>query len=157
MKLDTTDIEILRSLQKNSNRTVKSLAEELNRSTTPVFERIKKLEREGYIDGYSARLNPKRLGLKQTVFVGITLQGHTRSFLEKFVKQVNEFPEVVECHRISGNYDYLLKLLVEDIESYENFIITKLTLIPYLGNVQSLITLSTGKQINEIDLSHLEK
>ena len=155
MKLDGTDIEILRLLQQNSNRTVKGLAEELNRSTTPVFERIKKLEREGYIDGYSARLNPKKLGLKQTVFVAITLQGHTRSYLEKFVKQVNEFPEVVECHRISGTFDYLLKLLVEDIDAYENFIITKLTLIPYLGNVQSLITLSTGKEINEIDLSHL--
>ena len=156
MKLDTVDIRILKSLQKNSNRTVKSLSEELNLSTTPVFERIKKLEREGYIEGYSARLNPKKLGLKQTVFVAITLQGHTRSFLEKFVKQVNDFPEVVACHRVSGTFDYLLKLLVEDIESYENFIITKLTLIPYLGYVQSLITLSTGKESNEIDLSHLE-
>ena len=156
MKLDATDIEILRLLQQNSNRTIKGLAEALNKSTTPVFERIKKLEREGYINGYSARLNPKKLGLKQTVFVAITLQGHTRSYLEKFVKQVNEFPEVVECHRVSGTFDYLLKLLVEDIDAYENFIITKLTLIPYLGNVQSLITLSTGKEINEIDLSHLK-
>lgn len=157
MKLDTTDIALLKALQKDSNRTVKSLASELDRSTTPVFERIKKLEREGYIQGYSARLNPKKLGLKQTVFVAITLQGHTRSFLEKFVKQVNEFPEVIECHRISGTFDYLLKLIVEDIEAYETFIITKLTLLPYLGNVQSLITLSTGKEIYEIDLSHLEK
>ena len=156
MKLDRTDIRILRALQKNSNRTVKSLAEEMNLSTTPVFERIKKLEREGYIEGYQARLNPKKLGLKQTVFVAITLQGHTRSFLEKFVKQVNDFPEVVACHRVSGTFDYLLKLMVEDIESYEKFIISKLTLIPYLGNVQSLITLSTGKESNEIDLSHLE-
>lgn len=155
MKLDATDIAILKALQKDSNRTVKSLAKDLDRSTTPVFERIKKLEREGYIKGYSARLNPKKLGLKQTVFVAITLQGHTRSYLEKFVKQVNEFPEVVECHRVSGTFDYLLKLIVEDIEAYETFIITKLTLLPYLGNVQSLITLSTGKEINEIDLSHL--
>ena len=157
MKLDEVDIQILNSLQKNSNRTVKSLSEKLNLSTTPVFERIKKLEREGYIEGYSAILNPKKLGLKQTVFVAITLQGHTRSFLEKFVKQVNEFPEVVACHRVSGTFDYLLKLLVEDVESYENFIMTKLTLIPYLGNVQSLITLSTAKESNEIDLSHLQK
>jgi len=156
MKLDQTDIQILNALQTNSNRTVKSLSEELNLSTTPIFERIKKLEREGYIVGYAARLNPKKLGLKQTVFVAITLQGHTRSYLEKFVKQVNDFPEVVACHRVSGTFDYLLKLLVEDIESYEQFIITKLTLIPYLGNVQSLITLSTGKESTKIDLSHLE-
>jgi DNA-binding Lrp family transcriptional regulator len=157
MKLDATDIAILKALQKDSNRTVKSLANELERSTTPVFQRIKKLEREGYIEGYSARLNQKKLGLKQTVFVAITLQGHTRSYLEKFVNQVNEFPEVIECHRISGTFDYLLKLIVEDIEAYETFIITKLTLLPYLGNVQSLITLSTGKEIYEIDLGHLEK
>ncbi|MDT0555846.1 Lrp/AsnC family transcriptional regulator [Patiriisocius hiemis] len=156
MKLDSIDISILKSLQSNSNRTVKSLSQELGLSTTPVFERIKKLEREGYIEGYSARLNPRKLGLKQTVFVAITLQGHTRSYLEKFVRQVNEFPEVVACHRISGTFDYLLKLLVKDVESYEQFIITKLTLIPYLGNVQSMITLSTGKESNEIDLSHLE-
>lgn len=155
MKLDITDVAILKALQKDSNRTVKSLAEDLKRSTTPVFERIKKLEREGYIKGYSARLNQKKLGLKQTVFVAITLQGHTRTYLEKFVKKVNDFPEVVECHRVSGTFDYLLKLIVEDIEAYETFIITKLTLLPYLGNVQSLITLSTGKEINEIDLSHL--
>ena len=83
------------------------------------------------------------------------MQGHTRTYLEKFVKKVNDFPEVVECHRVSGTFDYLLKLIVEDIEAYETFIITKLTLLPYLGNVQSLITLSTGKEINEIDLSHL--
>ena len=96
-----------------------------------------------------------KLGLKQIVFVGITLQGHTRSYLEKFVKEIQSFPEVTECHRVSGNFDYLLKLVVADIESYEKFIITKLTLMPYLGNVQSLITLSTAKETNEIDLEKL--
>jgi DNA-binding Lrp family transcriptional regulator len=102
-----------------------------------------------------AVLNQNKIGLKQIVFIGITLQGHTRSYLEKFVKEINDFPEVVECHRVSGNFDYLLKLVVKDIEAYEKFIITKLTLIPYLGSVQSLITLSTNKQTNELDLSHL--
>ena len=142
-------------LQQNSNRTTKSIAEELKMTTTPVFERIKKLEKQGYIEKYVAVLNHKKLGLKQTVFIGITLQGHTRSYLEKFVKQINNFPEVIECHRVSGSFDYLLKLIVEDIEAYETFIISKLTLLPYLGNVQSLITLSTGKETNELDLSRV--
>ena len=155
MKLDHTDIQLLHQLQKDSNQTVKSLAEQLGKSTTPIFERIKKLEKEGYIDGYAARLNPKILGLKQTIFVAITLQGHTRSYLEKFVKEINNFPEVVECHRVSGTFDYLLKLVMPDIEAYEQFIITKLTLIPYLGNVQSLIALSTSKETHEMDLSFL--
>ena len=124
-------------------------------TTSPVFERIKKLEREGFIKKYVAVLDHKKIGLKLTVFIGITLQGHTRSYLEKFVKEINNFPEIVECHRVSGNFDYLLKLVVEDIEAYEHFIISKLTLLPYLGNVQSLITLSTGKEINEIDISRV--
>jgi Lrp/AsnC family leucine-responsive transcriptional regulator len=92
----------LKHYKKDSNRTVKSLAEDLKRSTTPIFERKKKLEREAAIKGYSARLNPKKLGLKQTVFVAITLQGHTRTYLEKFVRKATDFPEVVKCHRISG-------------------------------------------------------
>jgi DNA-binding Lrp family transcriptional regulator len=151
--LDKIDSKILAILQKNSNRTTKSIANELGMTTSPIFERIKKLEKEGYIEKYVAVLNNKKIGLKLTVFIGITLQGHTRSYLEKFVKEINNFPEVVECHRVSGNFDYLLKLVVADIEAYETFIISKLTLLPYLGNVQSLITLSTGKETNEIDLS----
>ena len=153
--LDKIDTQILTLLQKDSNRTTKSIAEHLGMTTSPVFERIKKLEKEGYIKKYVAVLNHKRIGLKLTVFIGITLQGHTRSYLEKFVKEINLFPEVVECHRVSGNFDYLLKLVVEDIEAYEHFIISKLTLLPYLGNVQSLITLSTGKETNEVDLSRV--
>ncbi len=153
--LDKIDTQILAILQKNSNRTTKSIANELGMSTSPIFERIKKLENEGYIEKYVAILNNKKIGLKLTVFIGITLQGHTRSFLEKFVREINNFPEVVECHRVSGNFDYLLKLVVEDIEAYETFIISKLTLLPYLGNVQSLITLSTGKETNAIDLSRV--
>jgi len=153
--LDNIDTQILAILQKNSNRTTKSIANELGMTTSPIFERIKKLEKEGYIKKYVAILNNKKIGLKQTVFIGITLQGHTRSYLEKFVKEINNFPEIIECHRVSGNFDYLLKLVVEDIEAYERFIISKLTLLPYLGNVQSLITLSTGKETNEIDLSSI--
>ncbi|WP_299128283.1 Lrp/AsnC family transcriptional regulator [uncultured Winogradskyella sp.] len=153
--LDKIDTQILSILQKDSNRTTKSIAEELGMTTSPVFERIKKLEKEGYIKKYVAVLDNKKIGLKLTVFIGITLQGHTRSYLEKFVTEINNFPEIVECHRVSGNFDYLLKLVVEDIEAYETFIISKLTLLPYLGNVQSLITLSTGKETNEIDLSRV--
>jgi len=153
--LDDIDIKILSILQNDSNRTTKSIAVELGMTTSPVFERIKKLEKQDYIKKYVAVLNSKKIGLKQTVFMGITLQGHTRSYLEKFVTQINSFPEVIECHRVSGNFDYLLKLVVEDIEAYETFIISKLTLLPYLGNVQSLITLSTAKETNAVDLSRV--
>ena len=156
MRLDATDLHLLKLLQKDSNQTVKKLAAALGKSTTPVFERIKKLEKEGLIEGYNARINAKKIGLKQTVFIAISLQGHTRSYLEKFVKEINDFPEVIECHRVSGNFDYLLKLVVQDIEAYEKFIVTKLTLLPYLGNVQSHIALSTSKETNQLDLSFLQ-
>ncbi|ANH60041.1 MULTISPECIES: Lrp/AsnC family transcriptional regulator [Dokdonia] len=155
MRLDATDQQLLILLQEDSNQTVKALAEKLGKSTTPIFERIKKLEKEGLIDGYSARINAKKVGLKQTVFIAISLQGHTRSYLEKFVNEINGFPEVIECHRVSGGFDYLLKLVVEDIEAYERFIITKLTLLPYIGNLQSHIVLSSSKETNRLDLSSL--
>ena len=156
MKLDAIDQKLLMLLQQDSNQTVKALAQQLGKSTTPIFERIKKLEKEGIIEGYTARINAKKIGLKQIVFIAISLQGHTRSYLEKFVKEINNFPEVIECHRVSGNFDYLLKLVVQDIESYETFIVTKLTLLPYIGNVQSHIALSTSKQTQELDLSFLK-
>ena len=105
--LDKIDTQILEILQKDSDQTTKRIAEQLSMTTSPVFERIKKLEKEGYIKKYVAVLDNKKIGLKLTVFIGITLQGHTRSYLEKFVKEINNFPEIVECHRVSGNFDYL--------------------------------------------------
>ena len=154
-KLNTTDIKILRLLQENSNRTIKNIADILGMTTTPVFERIKKLEKNGFIKKYAAILDSKKLGLKLTVFVGITIKRHTRSYLEKFVTTIQGFPEVVECHRVSGNFDYLLKLVVIDIEDYEQFILTKLAIISDLSNVQSYVALSQSKSTNEVNLNHL--
>lgn len=155
-KLDQIDLKILSLLQEDSNRTNKSIAEELGMTTTPIFERIKRLEDKGIIDKYVAVLNKKKLGLRRTIFIGITLKGHTRDYLERFVKIVDDFDEVIECHRVSGNYDYLLKIVVADVEAYENFILTKLTLISDLGSVQSLIVLSTSKENEGLDLSKVK-
>lgn len=149
-KLDSTDAKILNLLQQDSNRTHKRIAEELGMTTTPIFERIKRLQREGYINKYMAIINKRRLGYKQTIFVGITLKGHTREYLDRFVKIVDDFEEVLECHRVSGSYDYLLKVVVKDIEAYETFILTKLTLVSDLGNVQSMIVMSTSKEENAV-------
>ena len=149
---DKTDLKILNILQKDSSRTHKSIAEELGMTTTPIFERTRRLQREGYIDKYMAILNKRKLGYKQTVFIGITLKGHTRDYLDRFIKIIAGFTEVLECHRISGNYDYLLKVVVKDVEAYENFILTKLTMVSDLGNVQSMIVLSTSKENTAINL-----
>lgn len=148
--IDKTDAKILNLLQQDSNQTHKRIAETLGMTTTPIFERIKRLQREGYIDKYMAIVNKRRLGYKQTIYVGVTLKGHTREYLDRFVKIVDDFEEVLECHRVSGSYDYLLKVVAKDIEAYETFILTKLTLISDLGNVQSMIVLSTSKEDNAV-------
>lgn len=154
-KLDKTDIKILKLLQENSNRTIRNIADSLGMTTTPIFDRIKKLEKRGIIDKYAAILNSKLVGLKLTVFVGITLKGHTRSYLEKFVKTIEGFHEVVECHRVSGNFDYLLKLILVDIEDYEQFLLSKLAIIADISNIQSYVALSQSKSTTEVNLEHL--
>jgi len=154
-KLDNTDIKILELLQENSKITAKTIGENLNLSQTPIFERIKKLEKEGYIKNYMAVLSEWKLGLKQTVFIGITLKGHTRSYLEKFLSKVNNFPEVLECYQVTGNFDFILKVIVKDIDAYQTFVETKLSLIAELNNVHTYIATKNGKQSNKVDLSFL--
>ncbi len=154
-RLDKIDLKILDILQTDCRITTKKLAERLNLSTTPVFERIKKLEKEGYIDKYVALLNERKIGLKQTIFIGVKLKGHTRSYLQNFLKQVNSFEEVAECYQVSGNFDFLLKIVLADIDAYEIFVQTKLSLISELGNVHSYIAIKKGKCTTKLDLSSL--
>jgi len=156
-KLDTIDAQILAALQDDGRITIKSLSDKLNLSPTPIFERIKKLEKGGFIKRYSALLNERKLGLKQVVFISLTLKEHSRSYLEKFEKEIQIFPEVMECYRITGNFDFLVKVLVEDIETYEKFILTKLSLLKNLGNVQSHIALSEAKNTTKIEYEILKK
>ena len=155
-RLDKTDIKILEILQNDCRITTKKLAEKLNLSPTPVFERIKKLEKEGYIDKYVALLNERKIGLKQTIFIGVKLKGHTRSYLQNFQNQVNSFTEVTECYQVSGNFDFLLKIVLADIDAYETFVQTKLSLISELGNVHSYIAIKNSKNTTNLDLSFLE-
>jgi DNA-binding Lrp family transcriptional regulator len=156
-KLDIIDAQILKELQEDGRVTIKSLSDKLNLSSTPIFERIKKLEKGGFIKGYTTLLNVRKLGLKQIVFISLTLKEHSRSYLEKFEKEIQTFPEVMECYRVTGNFDFLVKVLVNDIEAYENFILTKLSLLKNLGNVQSHIALSEAKSTTKIGFEVLKK
>lgn len=154
-KLDAIDIKILDLLQDDGRVTIKKISEVLNLSTTPVFERIKKLEKGGYIKNYATLLNHRKLDLKQVVFIELTLKEHSRSYIEKFANEIKLFPEVLECYRVTGSFDFLIKILVKDIESYENFILTKLSLLSNLGNVQSHIALSEAKNTTKINLKSI--
>ena len=142
---DVYDIAILREVQQNAKVTVKELSEKVNLSPTPVFERLKKLEKEGYITGYHARLNPKLLGFNLTVMCYVSLRYHQKDLIEIFMREVVRFPEVRECFHISGMYDFLLRVMISDMDAYQHFVSHKLASMENIGNVQSAFVMSEIK------------
>ena len=145
MDLDNTDRRILDYLQQDSSITVKALAEKLCLTATPVHERIKRLERDGIISKYVALLDQKKVGKNLIVFISISLKNHSRSYLEKFVAEVEAYPEINECYHIAGNFDYLLKAQLKDMEAYTQFILSKLSVNNNIDQVQSSFVLSKNK------------
>lgn len=120
--LDSTDIQILNSLQKNAKLTIKEVAEALSLTTSPVFERIKRLEKDGIIEDYVALLNPEKIGKGQVVFCNIHMENYTNENIEKFENIIREMPEVLECYHLAGTVDYQLKVYVSDIKEYDIFL-----------------------------------
>jgi DNA-binding Lrp family transcriptional regulator len=151
--LDKTDIRILDILQKDSKTTIKEIAHRLNLSTTPIFERIKRMETQGIISQYVAIVDPKKLGIKLTAFIEISIIDHSMQAIDAFVEAIQIYPEVIECHHVTGDSDFLITILTEDIESYNNFITKKLSKAPNVGKVRSSFSLSTKKKTTAIKLS----
>jgi Lrp/AsnC family leucine-responsive transcriptional regulator len=145
MDLDSIDHKLLHELQRDSKQTNKELAEKLNLSVTAVFERIRKLERNGVVKGYMARVDPRKLDLPLTVFCHIKLAGHSKEYLTKFERQVVGLEEVLECFHVSGAYDYLIRIAVRDMEHFRNFMVTKLTTLEHIGSTQSSFTIQVLK------------
>ncbi len=119
MKLDRIDIKILYELQKNGRMTNVELAETVNLSPSPCLMRVKKLQSEGFIDGYSAQINLSKLGQMLTVFTEITLKNHRQSDFSRFLAAIEKVDSLVECHLVSGGYDYLLKFITRSIGEYQ--------------------------------------
>ncbi len=136
-KLDATDLAILRCLQSDARLTTKQLAARVNLSTTPVFERLKRLERDGFIRGYVAILDAEKLDLGFTVFCSVKLKQMTRGDADHFVSYVRKIPQVTECYNISGEFDYLLKILAPSMKAYNEFIINVLGANDSIGSIQS--------------------
>ncbi|MBQ8969401.1 MAG: Lrp/AsnC family transcriptional regulator [Bacteroidaceae bacterium] len=145
-RLDHTDLNILRALQKNARLTTKELAAEVNLSTTPVFERWKRLERGGYIQRYIAVLDAQKLNLGFVVFVNVKLRRMNHDIALDFVQRIREVTEVTECYNISGNFDYLLKIHAPDMHAYQEFILNKLGTIESVGSIESTFVMDTIKQ-----------
>lgn len=149
--LDSTDLQILRLLQKNSNLTTKELAAIVHLSPTPVFERWKRLERDGYIKKYVAVLDPERLDRGMMVFCSVKLKVLNTSVAEDFSDAIRSMPEVAECYNISGAFDYLLKIFISDMKSYQEFIMNKLGVLDSLDHLQSVFVMDTTKENSGID------
>jgi DNA-binding Lrp family transcriptional regulator len=153
--LDDIDKLILESLQKNSRITTKELSYDLGLSQTPIYERIKRLERDGFIQNYVAILNQEKLGKKLLAYCSVQLKEHAKPFLKQFEAEVVKFPEVVECYYIAGNFDYLLRVLVRDISEYQNFMVNKLAALENIQNAQSMFVMTPVKYSTAIPIENL--
>jgi len=152
MKIDELDKRILKHLQENSKKTNKEIANDLKLSVTAIYERIKKLERDGIISKYVALLNPESVGKGFMVLCQIKLIQHKKEILTKFEKDITSLPEVIECLHVSGDYDYILKVLVKDMDEYREFMVAKLTSLDHIGSTKSVFTINKVKQSTVINL-----
>jgi len=150
--LDATDLQILRTLQKNAKLTTKELAEAVHLTPTPVFERQKRLERQGYIKKYVAVLDPDKLDQGLQVFCKVKLKQINHEIADAFVRRINRIPEVTECYNTSGNYDYLLKVRAADMKQYQTFVLNKLGEIEMLASIESTFVMSEVKQTYGINI-----
>jgi len=152
MILDGTDRKLLLLLQQDSRQTTKQLSLKLNLSVTAVYERVKKLEREGIISRYVALVDRTKVNRGFVVFCHLKLLQHTKEYLTKFEQEVVLLDEVLECYHVSGDYDYILKIYVADMEAYREFMVTKLTTLQHIGSTHSTFMIGEVKNTNVITL-----
>ncbi|HPD95171.1 MAG: Lrp/AsnC family transcriptional regulator [Bacteroidales bacterium] len=150
--IDEIDRKLLNILQENSRVTIRELSERLHLSTTPIHERIKKLERNGIIKNYITLLNPSVLGKKLTVFISVSLSSHTKDDVDEFEHQVNKMPEVMECYYVSGTWDFLLKVQCNDMEDYHNFVIHSFSILKNITQFYSSFVMSESKVSHKYEL-----
>lgn len=152
MVLDSVDLQILRALQENARLTTKELAARVNLSTTPVFERLKRLEKGGFIRKYVAVLDAEKLGRGFTVFCSVKLKQMNRGVAQNFISVIKDIPQVAECYNVSGEYDYLLKIQAPDMKYYNEFIINVLGTIDSIGSILSSFVMDEIKNTHAIYL-----
>lgn len=146
LALDKTDIAILRLLQQNARMTVKEIADKVHLSTTPVHERIKWLEQSGVIKQYAALIDQAKVKKGLMVIVYVSLKAHSKTAGTKFIKQIHELDEVIECYNISGEFDFMLKVVAENMDDYYHFHVNKLSQGENIGNVQSVFVMGVLKE-----------
>lgn len=145
VNLDETDKKILILLQQNSKANIKEIALKIGLTQTPTYERIKRLEKTGVIKNYIVVLDKEKLGYTIEVFCQVTLLVHSKDMITRFENAINKIDEVMECFHVAGNYDYLLKVIVKDMNSYQTFLKNKLSVLDSVANVQSTFVMSATK------------
>ncbi len=148
--LDAKDLAILRLLQENARITVKEISETIHLSTTPVHERIKRMEESGVIKQYATLLNYSKVKKGLMVICYVSLKQHSKNAGDKFIKTINDLEEVIECYNISGEFDFMLKVVSEDMNAYYDFHVNKLSQIENMGNVQSIFVMGIIKQTHRV-------
>jgi Lrp/AsnC family transcriptional regulator, leucine-responsive regulatory protein len=150
--LDEIDIQILNYLQEDGKLSIRELARKVNLSTTPVHERLRRLESSGIIDHYAAVINTSRLNQFIIFYVNIILKEHSTRLGGLFVEKITSFPEVVEFYTIGGEHDFMIKVMVPDMAAYRRFFVGKLGEVPNIARLQSVIVLDTIKRDGKIPL-----
>ena len=150
--LDTIDKKLINLLQQDSKQTTKQLSLQLNLSVTAVYERVKKLENQKVIEKYVAIVNKDKIEKSFLVFCHIKLIQHSKEYLNTFEYEVLKLEEVSECFHVSGDYDYILKIYVKDMDAYRSFVVTKLTAIKHIGSTHSTFAIEQVKNTTAIQL-----
>ena len=145
MKIDNIDRKILRMLQENSKITNAYLSKQIGLSPAPTLERVRKLEKKGIISGYHAQLNLSEIGLGVSTFVLVSLKEHNKKNINIFLDKINKVKNVIECHHITGTGDFILKVVSENIASYQKLMLDKVSEIEATDSLQSMVILSTFK------------
>ena len=145
-KLDQKDLAILKLLQQNARITVKEISDKIHLSTTPVYERIKRMEETGVIKQYATLVDQAKVKKGLMVICYVSLKQHNKTAGAKFIKTIQEMNEVIECYNISGEFDFMLKIVVENMDAYYDFHVNKLSEAENIGNVQSVFVMGIVKQ-----------
>ncbi|CAG0910796.1 unnamed protein product [Cyprideis torosa] len=152
-KLDRIDRQILHELQQDGRISYVNLARKVNLSTSPCLERVRRLEQDGFITGYTAILDPEKLNAGLTIFVELSLTYTSGEVFEEFKEAVASWPQIQECHMVSGGFDYLLKIRIEDISSYRQLLGEILHKLPGVRDSRSLIVVETLQESTNIQIS----
>lgn len=152
MSLDSTDLQILRILQQDAFTKLKDISHAIDLSVTPTHDRIKKLENEGLIQKYVSRLDRKKLGLGLVVHCHVTLDKQTKNNFAEFEKIIVQFTEIVSCSLVSGNFDYYIKVITKDMDSYNIFYQEKLACLPMVAHINSIIVMDEIKETTSLPI-----